>query len=298
LRTFAGVGNGAIQKDGLQLSRGELVAILQPVATRAKQAVGAIRDAIRQRPGVHGEETGWRENGQSRYVWGFSTPWLRYFVFGSRRGEMVDEVLGADCQAVLVTDFYAAYDHYPGLHQRYWVHLLRDVHALREKHPHDAGVQAWAKAVVACSHEAKAVAASGPPAGLSAGQERIWRRQQRRAAEQALSAVCQPFAGKGTTVPQQVLCQRIQKYLPELFTFLADARVPADNNPAERSVRSVVVRRTISGGSRSAAGTLARTRLWTLTDTWQIQGRSLLPAWVALLRNPADAACATVTPAD
>lgn len=275
---------------GLHLSRGELVAILQTVAKRAETAVGAIRAAIRQSPVVHADETGWRENGQNRYVWSFSTPWLRYFVFGSRRGAMVDEVLGADCQAVLVTDFYAAYDHYPGLHQRCWVHLLRDVHTLREAHLDDVSVQTWAKAVVALFRQAKAAAATGPPAGLSAGQQTRWRRQQRRAFEQALAGVCQPFVGK--KVPQRVLCQRVQKYLPELFTFLADARVPADNNGAERSIRPVVVRRKISGGTRSASGTLARTRLWTLTDTWQLQGKSLLAAWIALLRNPADVALA------
>ena len=282
---------------GLHLSRGELVAILGSVAQRAETAVGAIRDAIRQSPVVHADETGWREGGQNRYAWSFSTPTLRYFVVGSRRGELVDTVLGADCEAVVVTDFYVAYDHYSGLHQRCWIHLLRDMHSLREAHPDDAGVQTWATAVVDCYHEAKAVAAAGPPAKLSAGQQAIWRRWQRRSYEQALWALCQPFAGKGTDVPQRVLCQRVQRYLPELFTFLADARVPADNNAAERSIRPIVIRRKISGGTRSAAGTLARTHLWTLTDTWQLQHKPLLSAWIALLRNPASAAVATLAAA-
>jgi len=282
---------------GLHLSRGELVAILQTVATRAEAAAGAIRAAVRQSPVVHADETGWREGGQNRYAWSFSTPWLRYFLVGSRRGEMVDAVLGGDCQAVLVTDFYAAYDHYPGLQQRCWVHLLRDIHTLREQHPQDAGVQTWAKRVVALYHAAKATAKTGPPANLSAGQERIWRRQQRRAYEQALAGICQPFWGKDAGVPQRVLCQRIQRYLPALFTFLADPRVPADNNAAERSVRPVVIRRKISGGTRSAAGTLARTTLWTLTDTWQLQHKPLLAAWIALLKNPAAAALAPASTA-
>lgn len=275
---------------GLHLSRGELVGILQTVAGRAAQAVGAIRDAIRGSPVVHADETGWREDGQNRYAWSFSTAWLRYFVVGSRRGAMVEEVLGEDCQAVLVTDFYAAYDHYPGLHQRCWVHLLRDIHALREAHPADPAVQTWARQVQALYRQAKAVAQSGPPVHLSAGEQRVWRRLKRRGFEQALSAVCQPCAAPGTVAPHRVLCQRVQKYLPELFTFLADPRVPADNNAAERAVRPVVIRRKISGGTRSAQGTLTRTALWTLTDTWQLQRRPLLAAWLALLRDPASVA--------
>ena len=277
---------------GLHLSQGELVTILKTVATQAETAVGAVRAAIRQSPVVRADETGWRQNGHNGYVWSFSTERLRYFVFGNRSGGMVDEVLGADCQAVLVTDFYGAYDHYPGLHQRCWVHLLRDVHALREAHPDDAAVQTWATAIVDLYHRAKAMATTGPPAGLSMGQQAIWRRQCRRADEQALTRVCQPFLGRD--VPQRVLCQRVQKYLPELFTFLADARVPADNNGAERAIRPVVVRRKISGGTRSPAGTLARTRLWTLTDTWQLQGKPLLAAWIDLLRNPAATAASTL----
>lgn len=275
---------------GLHLSRGEVVAILQTVAKRAETAAGAIRDAIRQSPVVHADETGWREGGQNRSAWSFSTPALRSFLVGSRRAEMVDAVLGEDCQAVLVTDFYAAYDHYPGLHQRCWVHLLRDIHALREAHPQDAGVQTWAKRVVGLYRRAKAVAKRGPRVDLSAGEQASWRRRQRRGFEQALRQVCAPFAAKDAAVPQRVLCQRVQKYLPELFTFLADPRVPADNNPAERSIRPVVIRRKISGGSRSVAGTLARTTLWTLTDTWQLQHTPLLAAWVALLKHPAAAA--------
>jgi hypothetical protein len=79
----------------------------------------------------------------------------------------------------------------------------------------------------------------------------------------------------------------VEKYLPELSTFLADPAVPADNNAAERSVRPVAVRHKLPGGTRSAAGTLARTTFWTLVDSFHAQGKRLLDAWVALLRDPA-----------
>jgi transposase len=267
---------------GLHLSCGELVAILKAVSERAEQGGHQIRDAIRASPVVHADETGWREGGQNGYVWSFSAGPLRYFVHGSRSGAVVDTVLGSACQAVLVTDFYAAYDHYPSLHQRCWVHLLRDVHALKQAHPDDAGVQTWATTIIQLYHAAKAEPA--PAARLSPAAQAIARRTRRQAYDRALSEVCQPFVGQ--SVPQRVLCARILKYLPELFTFLIDPRVPADNNDAERAIRPVVVRRKISGGTRSAAGTLARTLLWTLTDTWQAQRKPLLPAWIALLQDP------------
>ena len=65
---------------------------------------------------------------------------------------------------------------------------LRDVHATKEKHPHDAGVQRRAKRLKALSLAAQAVAgAGGPSAEVSTGDERVWRRRQRCNFEQALA---------------------------------------------------------------------------------------------------------------
>jgi transposase len=267
----------------LQLSRGAIVAVLATVAQRAETAATAVRDAIRHSPVVHADETGWREAGQNGYLWSVGTPSLRCFTYGNRSKAMVDAVLGDQYTGVLVTDFYAAYDHYPGPHQRCWVHLLRDIHELKRLHPADVGLARWARQVKRLYDTA--TADPGPPQTWSAQRQEQWRRRRQHAAEAALAKRCRPFVGQ--PVPQRVLCQRILKYLPEVFTFVADPRVPADNNAAERSIRPIVVRRKISGGTRSAVGTRTRTILWTLTETWRLQGRPLLAAWTALLRDPA-----------
>src|SRR4029453_6355226 len=112
-------------------------------------AVAAIREQIRASPHVHADETGWREAGRNGYAWTFSTPTARYFVRGGRTKAVVHTVLGDAFSGTLLSDFYAAYDHYPGLKQRYWAHLLRDIHALTLLYPDDAPVQAWALEVQA-----------------------------------------------------------------------------------------------------------------------------------------------------
>jgi transposase len=267
----------------LHLSCGELVALVAACAARGTEAADAILAAIRERPVVHADETSWREDGQNGYLWGLASGALRYFRRGSRQKQMVDDLLGETFAGVLVTDFYAAYDHYPGPHQRCWVHLLRDMAELGRKHPAHAGVARWARAVRRVYD--LALADPGPPVELEAGEQAAWRRRLQRRYEDALLGVCGRFVKQ--PVPQRVLCRRVQKYLPELFTFIADPRVPADNNAAERSVRPIAVRRKISGGTRSAAGSLTRTVLWTLVDTFHAQGKHLLDAWTALLRNPA-----------
>lgn len=132
---------------GLELSVGAIVAALHRVAAAGTAPVAQIQAAIRGSPVVYADETGLRQDGHNGYLWSFSTARERLFVHGRRIKEMVDAALSPDFTGVLVTDFYAAYDHYAGPHQRCWSHLLREVHTLREHHPADAALRTWAQTV-------------------------------------------------------------------------------------------------------------------------------------------------------
>jgi len=168
----------------LHLSVGALVDVVHRTAARAKQAVAQIRDRIRGRlRRLHADETGWRQDGKNGYVWTFSTPTERYFIRRGRTKEVVDEVLDESFSGVLVSDFYAGYHHYPGVHQRCWAHLLRDMHALRDVYPDDAGLGTWADAVYTLYQEAKAFADL---------DERV-RERKRLEVEERLLKVCRPF---------------------------------------------------------------------------------------------------------
>ena len=259
---------------GLELSEGAIIGALQRVAAAGQASVEQIRATIRASPRVYADETGLREDGTNGYLWSFSTERERYFVRGGRNKEVVDEVLGSDFVGVLVSDFYAAYDHYAGPHQRCWAHLLRDIHDLTDKHPKDAALQTWATQVHgvyerACRAQARPMADRLPV---------------QRQCEADLLEVCKPYLeADAATVPQAVLCRRIQKYLPELFTFVADPALSSTNNAAERSVRPVVCQRKISGGTRSPEGTRTFTTLATLFGTWRARGLDPLVACRNLL---------------
>jgi hypothetical protein len=116
------------------------------VAQRAEPLRAQIHQRVRASPFVHADEAHWRENGASGFIWTFSTPTERYYVRRNRTKAVVDEVLGDSTQTdafrgVLCTDFYAAYHHYPGRKQRCWVHLLRAMHELKVKYPHNSELQ-------------------------------------------------------------------------------------------------------------------------------------------------------------
>lgn len=255
----------------LELSAGAVVGALQQVARRGEPEAARVWEQVRSSPVVHADETGWRENGRNGYIWSFSTPTARAYQYGRRNKEMVDQGLGPDFAGVLVTDFYAAYNHYVGEHQRCWVHLLRDIHELKQKHPDHAGVRQWARHIHRLYRTAKRLRGAG-----LAARERL---------ERALLAVAEPFA-RTPYAPQRVLSKRMVDYLKELFVFVVNPLVPPDNNAAERSVRPLVTGRKTSGGTRSAEGTAAKMTLATLFGTWHVRSLNSFLACRQLLTSP------------
>ena len=82
-----------------------------------------------------------------------------------------------------------------------------------------------------------------------------------------------------------MLAQRIERFLPELFTFVEHPEVPSDNNAAERSLRPPVTARKISGGTRSPRGSVTATMLMSLFGTWTVRGEDALQACRTMLTD-------------
>ena len=260
---------------GLELSLGGIAGGIRAVAQRGYQAVAQVLESIRASPVVHADETGWREDGVNGYVWSFSTPTGQYFLRRGRNKEVVDEVLGESFSGVLVSDFYAAYNHYPGPKQRCWAHLLRDIHDLKALYPEDANLERWAAAVGRLYARAKAFT----------HPQRRQRRLAQLRLEKALLKSCRPFLDDPAAV-QGKLCRRIERFIKELFVFVAKPGVPSDNNAAERSLRHLVVSRKISGGTRSQQGTEDKMTLASLFGAWRANGLNPLTQCRQLLASP------------
>jgi transposase len=259
----------------LHLSVGGIVQVIHRAAQQAQPQVEQIVERIRASPVVQADETGWREDGSNGYVWSFSTPTEQYFLRRGRDKGVVDEVLGESFGGVLVSDFYAAYNHYPGPKQRCWAHLLRDIHELRVLYPADAGLARWASTVHQLYEEAKACTSAAA-------------KQRRRAQlglERKLLACCRPFVADPLAV-QGKLCRRIERFIKELLVFVAEPGVPGENNRAERSLRHLVISRKVSGGTRSEQGTSSKMALASLFGTWRARGLNPFLECRQLLASP------------
>ena len=89
--------------------------------------------------------------------------------------------------------------------------------------------------------------------------------------------------------PAHALCKRLLRHDLELFEFVRQPGLAADNNLAERSVRPLVIARKISGGTRSERGSDTRMVLQTLFATWTAQGKLALDECAAMLARPGNA---------
>jgi len=266
----------------LRLSTGEIVGLLHQVQQALAGTVEELKGQVRASRLLHADETGWREDGQNGYLWTFSTPGaagVRYYEYDhSRAGAVVGRLLGADFRGHLLSDFYGAYNVYTGPHQRCWVHLGRDLHELKERHPDDPEVLAWAGEVRALYDQAQQFLATPDPPGR-AERERKYAglvEQVDRLGLQFAPAVFKGHACYG-------LCKRLLRHRDELFQFVRVEGLPADNNLAERSLRPLVVIRKISGGSRSPRGSQTRAALASLFGTWQARALNSFQECLTLL---------------
>jgi len=259
---------------GVRISVGAIVDALHTVAARGAAQVDAIHAAVVASPVVHSDETSWREDGENCYSWLLATETARYFAAGRRTNAMIDSILGETFAGVLVVDFYAAYDHFPGEKQRCWAHLLRDAKDLLAQYPADRALGRWVQNLRRLFRVARDSPARTRAARLAACAR----------LERATQRLCAPFVGGAA--PQRVLCERILKHLSELYTCVRLPDVPPTNNEAERGFRPLVTARKISGGTRSAQGTRDAMARATLFRTWHARGLNPFEQARALLLSP------------
>ena len=272
---------------GLQLSIGELVELTHAVRRQLQPQADQLKAQVQSSNVAHGDETGWRENGQNGWAWTFVTGGpaaVRYFEYDRSRSHLVAQrILGANFRGWLVTDFYAAYNLIPGRHQRCWSHLLRDLHDLKQEQAAHPEVVQWVTDVRKLYDDALTWLAAHPAPP-----------QVERRTEYAdlFTRACRLGEQYALTYdhPCCTLAKRLLRHQDELFQFVLVPGLPADNNLAERSIRPLVIIRKISGGSRSEEGTKTRLTLASLLHTWAARNLNpFLECYAALRQPPATA---------
>jgi transposase len=214
---------------------------------------------------LHGDETGWRVNGKTHWLWCFGNPTLTYFMIDRSRGSpALQKFFTQEFNGTLITDFWGAYNAVACAdRQMCLVHLLRELEQTEKyKSPGD-GWSEFAKKL----------------RRLLGDAIRLWRRQD-ELSTQTYAARRQRLDARLTDLTETDwnnahatrLIKRLRRHQGDLFTFLDQPGVPFDNNHAERSIRPAVILRKNSYGNRSERGADCQAALMSVFRTLKQRG--------------------------
>src|SRR5579883_1079084 len=238
---------------GLSVSRAGLLGHLRWGGTLFEPVVDELLERLRNSPVVQGDETGWRINGQTAWAWCFRDPKLAIFLIDKHRSSVViTRVLGESFAGTLVSDFYAAYNGLDCPKQRCLVHLLRELAKVREEIPWQS-VRSFIGPLISLVQDA-----------IGLGKER--ERHTKATFAEARATILDRFDDLMMNFGSQNadccrIWKRLCKHCEELFVFLDDPRVPADNNGCERDIRSLAAARSDGGVHRAEWSAAAFARI-------------------------------------
>lgn len=260
----------------LKISEGELVLLLKRGKLFLGEKYDDILKEIRGSPAKHGDETGWRVNGENWWCWAALTDKSIYYTIEDTRGAGIAKEIFEGSKGVLVRDDYAAYSSIPCEQQSCWTHLLRK--------SHDAAHTETASEEVKKLHKTLKDLFDllnedcHKPFNLSERKEcYLWYKKD---LEKIINI-------QYVATDAKKIQTRIRNQNTNLLTALIYEGVSLTNNAAEQAMRAIVITRKISGGSKSKTGAKAHAVNMSVIETINKQKLPLLDTLQKYLLNGA-----------
>lgn len=225
---------------------------------------------------LNADETGWRVNGRTHWLWCFTAAGLTYYVIDPSRGSQVlREFLGETFAGTLVSDFFGAYGKITAdRRQVCLVHLLREIKRVSEKNTSEEWTK-FAKTLKRILQDAIKLAKRTDRDARDYGSKR-------KLIKQRLQDLCYSDI-RGDDANR--LLKRLFRHEDYMFTFLDDLAVPADNNRAEREIRPAVISRKNSYHNTSDQGAKTQAILMSIHRTLKLRGLNPLEEIVRALET-------------
>jgi len=261
---------------GFQVSPGGLTQAWANLAAWLETYYAQIEQQIRASGVLHADETGWRINGLTHWLWAFCTERLCYYLIDQRRSSaVVARVLGEVFDGILITDFYGAYNLVEAwAKQRCFFHLFTELIKVDKRNPHPP----WRAFRRRLSRLLKdAMRLNLQRAELD---DRVFARQKCRLKQRLDQLIAGPWHDQDA----RRLAKRLKSFRGELLTFLDHEGVPPTNNHAERQMRKPVAARKICQQNRSQQGAKTHAILLSLFRTAELQGHQPVDFVISLTK--------------
>ena len=257
---------------GISISLGSTQKAVEETSAALQPGYQELQQQLRHEPVLNGDETGWRGDGEKRWLWVLVARCFAFFtVAKSRSSEVLRQLLGPAFLGILCSDRFSAYIKYhKGIAQFCWAHLKRDL----------LGIQQLGRTTEGDRFSRDALA-------LHARLFRLWHRFRAGDIDRAqLILKSIPLEKKFFALAEShldsadaevyVLAKLFFYHIDRLFAFIQHPGVEPTNNISERTIRTAVQWRKISFGNRSEAGEIATARLLTVAATCRMQNRNIL----------------------
>jgi transposase len=290
-----------MSREGLTIESQTLWDQIEALALVLQPTYEALRRHVLAAPVVGADETWWRLlNGPESkrwWAWGLTREdAVTYMILESRSQDAARQVLDG-YRGIVVADGYGAYDALaragPSLTLAHcWAHVRRK---FVEAEPHYPGPCTEILRLIGQLYAAeRAAPAADPGASEEARISALERRAQIRRDQSApVVDAIHAWAHQQRALPESALGKAIAYMLGlwrGLTRFLADPRIPLDNNATERGLRGMVVGRKNHYGSRSRRGTEVAALFYSLIESAKLCGVEpkayLLQATRAALASP------------
>lgn len=274
LRTVSNQSLYQIVKDvniifGTNISPGGVEGILHRAREHLGGSYGDILQKIRRAKIKHADETGWNMNGEKYWDWVFATTKEVYHIIENTRGKGVPQKVigGKNCRkdSLLIHDAYAGYNGIECDHGDCWTHLLRVSREQQKGHPDSKEMNTLH--VTLCTLFGILLTASKEPFKKS---------KRKQAYHDGWSILTNITKTKYSCPGAKKVQTRIINEGKKLLTHLFYDGAPLTNNLAERVIRSMVIFRKITGGSRSEDGAKTTAVLRSITQTIEMRREPLI----------------------
>jgi transposase len=214
------------------------------------------------------DETGWRIRGRNWWLWVFGTSESAYFVIDkSRGGDVVRRILGEVFLGVMVVDGWGAYLSIISEQQSCMAHLLRKIRKFYKSFPELKDIAAFYVKFRRIIRDGERLQALRK----EFGEEKFYRRFARL--ETRLEEL---LAWPNPDNVLQGVIDKVRRQQSRTLTFVCYPEVPCHNNFAEYLIRIGVLKRKISGGSKSKEGAKAYAILLSIHTTCKLRKVSFL----------------------
>jgi transposase len=225
---------------------------------------------------LHADETGWRVNGKTHWLWCFTNRDLTCYVIDRSRGSpALLDFLGETFDGTLVTDFWAAYNAIACDTRQYCLaHLFREIENVDERNT-SAEWGRFRKKLMRILRDALRLddARNITDATRASRRARLAKR---------LAKLCETTWSDPDAVR---LAKRLDKYTDGIFTFLDYDDVPHTNNHAEREIRPAVIMRKVIQQNRSVKGAHTQAVLMSIYRTLKLRGHDPVKTIVSTFEN-------------